>query len=442
MGEVCYAWAMASHPLRIALVIPQGYGFGRGIILGAAGYCLSRGTAINLGVPDRWEEAVHPRTYGAAGALVAVSSAEVAGVVRGWREVDGEGLEGGGAVGGLPVVNVSSRWATPELPRVTCDDVAIGRLGLEHLRRAGFGQVAFCGFADHVYSQRRRVGFESAALATGRPAEPAAEEVEAATRNESGGYRGRATTAHERQRRSLDTWLDALPKPVGVLACNDIRARQVYESVGRLGLRVPDDVAVVGVDNDELVCLTLDPPLSSVDVDSQRLGWEAAGVLHTLLEGGGGRVVGGGGGGEGDTATEVAAPGGAASVEVLIPPRGVVPRGSCRLRRAEDPAVQAALRAIHDRAGQAIGVDDVVDSVGVSRRTLERRFTAELGVSVAEAVRNAHAERAKTLLIDTQLGLEQVASSAGFGTLRQMRMVFAKLVGMPPGEFRERFRMR
>jgi LacI family transcriptional regulator len=209
-------------------------------------------------------------------------------------------------------------------------------------------------------------------------------------------------------------WLKSLPKPVGLMACNDICGREVLQACAAAGLRVPDEVAVVGVDNDELMCELSNPPLSSIALDVENAGYEAARLLDSLMSGhlAGERIV-------------------------QVEPVYVVTRQSSEIMAPHDPSVATALQFIRNHAGQPIGVPHVVEHAGVSRRTLERRFLSALGRSISSEITQCRLERAKRLLLETDLPSHRVAAGAGFGTIKTFNRVFRRAAGVSPQRFRQ-----
>jgi LacI family transcriptional regulator len=212
----------------------------------------------------------------------------------------------------------------------------------------------------------------------------------------------------------LVDWLKSLPKPVGLMTCDDTCGRQVLESCTVAGLRVPDDVAVVGVGNDELMCELCNPPLTSVAMDLEKVGYESARLLDRLMSG---QLNG--------------------ENCVHVQPVYVATRRSSDVIAQDDPCVVTAMRFIRDHAGRAIGVQDVVDAAGVSRRTLERRFLRALGRSIASEITQCRMERAKRLLLETNLPSYRVAEGAGFGTVTTYNRTFRRVAGFSPRRYRE-----
>jgi LacI family transcriptional regulator len=192
---------------------------------------------------------------------------------------------------------------------------------------------------------------------------------------------------------------------------------QVVEACRLAGLRVPDEVAVVGVDNDDLFCGLARPSLSSIIVPAERIGFEAAAVLERLLAG-------------------AKAP----RNPRLIPPAGVVTRQSSDVLAGGDPDVTAAVRFIRDHGHRPISVEDVLRAVPVSRRSLERRFRALLGRGLGEEIRRAHLQRAKDLLAATALSVTEVAGQAGFAGVHYLSRVFRQETGLTPTAYRRQVR--
>ena len=217
----------------------------------------------------------------------------------------------------------------------------------------------------------------------------------------------------EQEQDDVARWLDSLPKPIAVLACNDIRGLQVLDACRRIALPVPERVAVLGVDNDVVLCELSDPPLSSIDQDLQRIGYEAAALLDRLMGG------------------EPPPPG-----PVLVEPLGVVSRRSTDAVAIEDSAVAIALRLIRQHACDQIGIDFLANHTNLSRRVLQRRFKAATGRTLQEQIHDAQLERIKQMLVETDLKLDSIAPRSGFNYIGYMCSFFKNRTGMTPGEYR------
>jgi LacI family transcriptional regulator len=214
----------------------------------------------------------------------------------------------------------------------------------------------------------------------------------------------------------LADWLNKLPKPVGILAVDDLAGRKVIDACALAGIHVPEEVAVVGIDNDELICDMAYPSLSSVALNAERIGFEAAGIFHQLVQGQ------------------------PPPRWIEVEPLGVVTRQSTDLLAIEDADVASAVRFIRENARKGISVDDVLREVPVSRRTLEVKFKRTLGCTPQVEIRRVQMERAKNLLIKSDLKLEQIARDSGFSRAEYMHSLFRKMLGMTPADFRSRNR--
>lgn len=310
---------------------------------------------------------------------------------------------------GLPVVDVSAANLVPGVPWVETDDALIAAAAFGHLLDRGFRQLAFVGDERFNWSNWRRDRFVGLAVERGLPAAVLHSSVVA--------RRAGAEWSAETSR--LADWLIGLPKPVGVMACYDLMGRQVLEACRTTSLAVPDDVAVIGVDDDELICELSDPPLASVAPDAHRTGYEAAALLDRMMAGA--RVE---------------------AVPHLVPPLGVAPRASTDVLAIDDTDVSAAVRFIREHACDGIDVTDVVSRVPLSRRVLESRFKKLVGRSPHEEIDRVQMNRAQELLRGTDLSLVQIARKVGFPHAEYLSVVFKKKVGLTPREYRKRHRGR
>lgn len=307
----------------------------------------------------------------------------------------------------IPVVAIGSghRWYDPRsgIPYFTTDNQAIARLAAEHLLDCGFSRLAFFGNPSsrlHRWSHERKQAFEERARAAGVPCFT---------------YQGHPLGAQHwiEQFEELARWLRRLETPIGLFASTDIGARQVLEACQTIGLRVPSDVAVVGVDNDEMICELTSPPLSSIEQGSLRMGYEAAELLDRLMAG---RTAG--------------------ALRRAIAPEALVARLSTDVLACEDGDLAAALRFIREHACDPIGVADVLDAVPLSRSTLEKRCLAVLGRSLHAEICRVRIQRAQHLLAGTNLLVKQVAQHCGFRHVPAMNRLFRRHVGQTPAEYR------
>jgi LacI family transcriptional regulator len=324
---------------------------------------------------------------------------------------------------GKPVVEVFERNGPAEFPRILPDDQATGRLAAEHFLHRGFRHFAFFGEASLAWVREREMGFkeEIDRAFAARSAEHQADRPFTFSSYESGGRSvGQALggTSHRRQSAAMGDWLASLPKPVAVLAGNDLWGFELVQAARAWGLHVPDDVAILGVDNDELLCEISHPPLSSIRIGGEQMGERAVELLQRLLEG---KAVRG--------------------EPPRAPPLGVVTRQSTDVLAVDDPEVAAALRHIRQHAVEGLSVKQMLQSLSVNRRTLERRFVKVLGHTPLEEIRNVRLDRVKTLL-QTDLPIYEVAVRSGFATAEYLATSFLQATGMTPTDYRRRFAPR
>ena len=299
------------------------------------------------------------------------------------------------------------------LPTVHLDNVAVGRMGAEHFLQRGFRNLLFCGAQDALWSRQRWQGFRQAGRAglNSRTAARAGLTVRLHDLNQAGHEYPRDLTTHILGR-SL-----AGPYPLGVMADCDSTARLVARACLEQSIHVPEEVAILGVDNDELMCGLDFVPLSSVAPDLEQVGHLAAEMLVRLMDGAPPRIR--------------------AGRAVLVQPAGVVTRRSTNVLAVDDPAVAAALRFIWDHAAEPITVEQTAESVRLSRRSLDRRFQAILNRSPAEELLFIRLERARQLLRDTNMLMHDVARVAGFTNVNHLGRCFRRQLKLTPTAYRQ-----
>ena len=303
---------------------------------------------------------------------------------------------------GMPVVNLSGALAAVGLPRVMNDQRAIGRLAAEHLLRCEIQHFGYYGVKDVWYSRERGQGFRERLAQAGHPCAM----MDGA---KAFGKKREWHHWHDEIRR----WLKTIKPPLGVMATHDNRARMVVDACRQLGLVVPYDVAVIGVDNDRLACEMSQPTLSSVALNAREIGYRAAQLLQRMISG-------------------KRSPAG----DVLVPPVGVVARESTDIVAIDDPDLNLAVRFIREHISKPFTVADMLREVSVSRRWIEYRFQERFGRSPHEYICEARVECARQMVIETDgLPLEQIAAVCGFNSARSFRLVFHRLTGMTPSQY-------
>jgi len=303
----------------------------------------------------------------------------------------------------MPVVNVGGYVKDVRVPTVTLDQQMVGRLAAEHLLSRRFRRFGYYGVRDLWYSEQRRIGFETALQAAGYRCSS----IESTNLI-------RSPWDWRRVGGELARWLRSLQPPVGIMASWDLRAQILSEACAMIGLRVPENVAIIGVDNDPIACEFCIPQLSSVSRNDRELGRQAAKLLSQLLEGK--RY---------------------SKLPILIPPDRVVARRSTDTLVIEDPQVAGVVQQIRDHLNEVFGVERILGLSPLSRRQLEQRFRRSVGSSPYAFLNELRVERAKTLLTDShKRTLTGIASECGFSELRRFRAVFRRLTRLSPAEYR------
>ena len=375
----------AAQPRQVALLIETSNAYARGLLGGIRQYLLTNpGWSIYLGEHSRHDTDLSwLQGWQGDGVIARIENAQIA--------------EGVKALG-LPAVDLSAGRLLPDLPGVETDDEKIATMALDHLVARGLRNLAYCGDEQFAWSTKRREWFRLRAAALGiLPHE--------FTLRPAGTIAG--------ARADLAAWLAALPKPIGLFACYDIAGREVLEACKLADIAVPDDVAILGVDNDEMICSLASPPMSSIQSDALRTGFLAASILDEMMRG-----------------VHV-------SGELrLVEPLRVVTRQSTDILSVDDPLVGKALRFIRDRARFATPVELVERHVGLSRRALDIRFQRQIGRTVHAEITRVRMEQLAEMLVLTDATLPQLAESLGYGHAEYMGVAFKRFTGKSPGDFR------
>lgn len=310
----------------------------------------------------------------------------------------------------VPTVNIGTLIEAVALPSVIPDNVAVGRAAAEHLADRGCTHLGFCGFAGHGYSDARLRGVAEVVRERGLELSlyPEAERSEP--------ERG-SSAFLELETHNLANWLKSLPRPTGVVCCNDMRGNQLLTAARQGDVAVPDQVAIVGADNDELVCEAAYPPLSSVAIPFEQIGYEAAAMLDGMMGGSGLRPQ-----------------------NQVLAPLGVIARASSDMTAVADADVVRALRFIREHATEQITVDDVVSAALTGRRSLERRFRELLKTTIQQQITRQRIEKAKQLLRLTDWSMPKVAQRSGFPNAERLSVIFRRETGQTPTGFRGRDR--
>ena len=377
---------MTSRNHRVALIVETSLSSGREILRGIARYAreidrweLFHGArGLHEGIPDWF------RSWNGDGIIARVQDRDLA------AELEAQGV---------PVIDVLGVVEPPRFPLVHVDDERIATEVARHFQERDFPNFAFFGLAGENWSERRRRGFEVAAGA------PVA--VFEASPGEDEGLEVITDAVRE--------WLRELPKPVGIMVASDQRGLWLLEACRSEGIAVPEQVAVVGVDNDLPLCEISSPPLSSIRAGHFRVGYEAARALDGLMR------------------CEAKA----TKPTLLVPPTGIVVRGSSDTLAIDDPVVAAGVRFLREHLAEPVTNDDVARVAGVSRTLFQQRFRVAMNCSVRDYLTRMRLRRARLLIEGSDLTLADIAQRSGFRHQEYLGDVFRRHFGITPGKLRK-----
>jgi len=289
-----------------------------------------------------------------------------------------------------------------DLPVIKTDSYSIAKMASEHLLEKGLRNLAFCGFDNYDWSMERGMCFSRF--------------------NDEAGYKTYAYLPRQRtgkddwenEQHNVSEWIKTLPKPVGIFACNDDRGQHILEACKMTNLKVPEDVAVIGVDNDPMICEIGDPPLTSIALNVESAGFEAAKLLDQLINKK--KITG---------------------KQIMVAPSHIVQRQSSNILAVSDSEVASAISYIMDNARKKILVDDVVKTTNVGRRTLEKRFEKTVHSTIYHEIQHVRIELISKLLIETDLPISQIASLFNFTDAEHVSRIFKKDKGIGLRDFRK-----
>jgi len=377
---------------RIMILMNPARGYDRALMRGMAHYVRTVGPVQFFQPPSFWEQWSHYSL------VEFIQESKVDGIIMIERE-DTEAL----LKLNLPtVVSLYKRREIKKAVQIITDHRAVGRMAAEHLIRSGFRQFAFCGYHDMFWSDERQDGFNERLRESGYG---------------SASYESKAVSPSDEKVR-LMIWLNELPLPIGIMACADERGRELVELCASCGLRVPYEIGIIGVDNDELLCDLAPVPLSSVTNNAERCGAEAVSRIVQMLEAGKKRRY---------------------KPDIIVEPGTCVGRLSTDFINTEDPALAKAIRFIRDQFRRSVSVEEVARASGLSRRVLEKRFRGNLGVSVYAEIRRVRVDYFARLLVESTRSIAEISELLGFESVEHISRYFKAQTGITPREYRLRF---
>jgi len=376
---------------NVLLLIETSRAFGRGLLQGISRHALEHDDWI-VHVEDRGLRDASPpwlKAWKGDGIISRTSSLALAKTLRNKS---------------VPMVELLGNGARIS-PEVRNDENIVAKLAVEHFAQAGFTDFAFFAIGNAWWSQLRQEAFRRTVVEYHGQAHifPFA----------GIGERAFYPAWEPRYDSAMQRWLRRLPKPIAVWAVSDALAIRLVECCRRLDIAVPEEIAILGTTNDTLLCNTLTPPLSSIDLDSFKIGYISAERLALKMNG-----------------TVLTEP------TVLVPPLGIVARRSTDIVACHDRRIATAVRFIRTNATSKINVDDVAQFVDMPRRTLLRHFQSALGYTIEKEIVKARMDRARRLLVETDFALSSIAIKVGYATTDYFVQAFRREVGLTPHQYR------
>jgi LacI family transcriptional regulator len=305
---------------------------------------------------------------------------------------------------GIPVIAQDFKERFSDIPNITGAYRETGEMGASYFLKKGYTNFAFYGFSDIVWSRERAEGFEKKINESG---------------HEVHYFEHRKARSEELwyyKPSSLNQWLKSLPKPVALMACDDNQGQHITEACRHSGIRIPEEVAVLGVDNDELLCDLSDPPLSSIALDVEKGGYDSAALLDRLIREGMDRFE-----------------------DIVVKPTQVITRQSTDIYATEDDYIASSLKYIHRNIDKNLQVEDVVKQVPLSRRSLEKRFQHVTGYPIYKYIYNLRIEKFTQKLLETDLTVFEIALDLGLNDSKNIARQFRQVKGCNPIEYRKRY---
>ncbi|MCF0061621.1 DNA-binding transcriptional regulator [Dyadobacter chenwenxiniae] len=305
---------------------------------------------------------------------------------------------------GIPVIAQDFKERFTEIPNITGGYHEAGQLGADYFLKKGFTNFAFYGFNDIVWSRERAEGFEERLKKRGHQVHYFEHK------------KARSTELWYYKPSSLSRWLKSLPKPIGLMTCDDNQGQHITEACRQLGIRIPEEVAVLGVDNDEMICDLSDPPLSSIALDAEKGGYDAAKLLDHMIKHGTSEYY-----------------------DIIVKPVQVITRHSTDIYATNDDHIASSLKYIHQNIDKNLHVDEVVKQVPLSRRALEKRFLEITGYPIYKYIFNLRIEKFTQKLLDTDMSVFEIALDMGLTDSKNIARQFRQAKGCSPSVYRNRY---
>lgn len=385
--------------IRLILLTDFTEAFAHNLLRGILEYSKSREPWVVCRMPPSYKQ-----TYGIPGVLNWAKKWEADAIIGQFDDDDNVELFRENGIIAL-AQDFKSRFAV--IPNITSKYEQTGQMAADFFLQKGFRNFAYYGYKDVIWSEERCMGFRDRITEKG-----------------FGDY------FYEYQKQPLENlwyyesepliqWIKLLPHPIALMACDDTRANKIMEVCRILGIHIPEEIAVLGVDNDEIICSLSDPPLSSVSLNIVKGGYEAAQLIDKLIQNRG-----------------------AACEDVIIQPVTIVNRLSTDIYATDHPAILAALKYIHQNLANRLNVEDIVRQVPLSRRLLEVRFREVTGQAIYQYISDLRIERFSQLLLASTEPVADLAIQVGFADSKNLARQFKLCKGCTPLEYRKQNRVR
>ena len=304
----------------------------------------------------------------------------------------------------IPIITIGANQRNSHIPNVASDSDAISEIAFEHFKERGFTHFAFSGYEDLRWSMERKTSFGSLVIGTNFTFDCFLSKFIKSRRS------------WQDELGALQRWIVSLPKPIAVFTCNDEYGRHLIEACKIANLSLPEEVAIVGVDDDDIICNLCTPTLSSIFINSESAGYKTAKLLDKLMDGE--KMVG---------------------QSIVAQPTETTIRGSSDIFLIDDPEINRIIKFIHNNSQRPLDIEEIAEYAGKSRRSLYNSFIKTTGLSPSQYIRNNRIKQISKLLLNTDFSLEQIAKQLGFPGSDKVSRFFRKEKGTTPSEYRRKF---
>ena len=383
--------------IKIILLSDFEEGYGKDLLRGIAQYSKDHGPWTFCRMPNAYSEKL-----GRKGILKWAQEWEANGIIGRFHDDDDVKLF---TDANIPVIAQDFKERLHTVPNLTSSYIDTGARGADYFLKKGFTNFAFYGFKDIVWSRERAMGFEQQIGQAGYSVHHF--EPKDAKSQDLWYYKPS----------ELTNWLKSIPKPLALMACDDNQGYHVTEAARHAGLRIPDEVSILGVDNDEMICELSDPPLSSIELDTRKGGYEAARLMDQMIHSKKAQQWN----------------------DIVVNSTQVVTRLSTDVFASKDAYIVTALKFIHQNLDKNLRVEQILREVPLSRRSLEKRFVQTTGYPVYEYIYKQRIEKFTKKLLETEMSIFEIAIDLGLSDSKNIARQFKQIKGVTPMEYRKKF---